>query len=298
MNLRLYTLVLCTAIGLSGLSAHAEQAAAARGHRAARRIGRSVSWIEVPQHRPGHDGRPHRRSRGARIEPRGLLRRHRHRRVVEDGEQRHDVGRAVRRSRRHRVDRRHRDQPQRRQHGVGRQRREQQSPERLVGQRPLQVDRRRQDLEAHGPRHVEAHRPHHRRSDRSRRGLRGGARQPVGARRRARHLQDHRRRPDVDAHPLRRRRHRRHRAGDGSVEQQGDLRGDLSAAPRDVGLQRRRPRQRDVEVERRRPHVDQADAGRAERSARPHRHGRLSRQPEHPLRAHRAREGKRHLSIG
>ena len=32
--------------------------------------------------------------------------------------------------------------------------------------------------------------------------------------------------------------------------------------------------------------------------ARPHRHGRLSIEPEHPLRAHRAREGKRHVSIG
>ena len=100
------------------------------------------------------------------------------------------------------------------------------------------------------------------------------------------------------AHSVRRRRDRRDRAGDGSVEQQGDLRRDLSAPPRDVGLQRRRSRQRDVEVERCRPHLDQADAGRADRPARPHRHGRLSRQPEHRLRAHRAREGERHLSIG
>ena len=97
---------------------------------------------------------------------------------------------------------------------------------------------------------------------------------------------------------VRRRRHRRHRAGDGSLEQQGALRGDLSAPPCDVGLQRRRRRQRDVEVERRRPHLDEADAGRADRPARPHRHGCLSRQPEHRLRAHRAREGERHLSIG
>ena len=47
--------------------------------------------------------------------------------------------------------------------------------------------------------HLEAHRAHHRRSDRSRRGLRRGARQPVGPRRRARRLQDDRRRPDLDA---------------------------------------------------------------------------------------------------
>ena len=37
-----------------------------------------------------------------------------------------------------------------------------------------------------------------------------------GARRRARRLQDHRRRPDLGPHPARGRRHRRHRAGDGS----------------------------------------------------------------------------------
>ena len=44
-----------------------------------------------------------------------------------------------------------------------------------------------------------AHRPHHRRSGGPRRGLRGGARQLFGPRRRARRLQDHRRRPDLDA---------------------------------------------------------------------------------------------------
>ena len=82
------------------------------------------------------------------------------------------------------------------------------------------------------------------------------------------------------------------------VEQQGALRRDLSAPPRHLGLQRRRPRQRDVEVERRRPHLDEADQRRPAGPARPHRHGRLPRQPEHPLRAHRAREGKRHLSLG
>ena len=42
----------------------------------------------------------------------------------------------------------------------------------------------------------------------------------------------------------------------------------------------------------------QADAGRPDRSAWTHRHGRLSLEPERPLRPHRAREGKRHLSIG
>jgi hypothetical protein len=44
-------------------------------------------------------------------------------------------------------------------------------------------------------------------------------------------------------------------------------------------------------------HLDEADERRPDRAARPHRHGRLSRQPEHRLRAHRARQGERHVSI-
>ena len=49
---------------------------------------------------------------------------------------------------------------------------------------------------------------------------------------------------DLEAHAVRGRRHRRHRAGDGSVEQQGALRRHLPAAPRQWGIQRRRPGQR------------------------------------------------------
>ena len=153
MTLRLYTLVVCTAIGLSGLRALARPGSRGPHGRAAPAASADpFPGLQVPQHRPRHDGRPHRRSRGPRIESGRVLRRHRHRRVVEDHQQRHHVGRALRRSRRRRVDRRHRHQPERRQHGVGRQRREQQPPERLVGQRRLQVHRRRPDLEAHGPR--------------------------------------------------------------------------------------------------------------------------------------------------
>ena len=47
-------------------------------------------------------------------------------------------------------DRRHRDPAQRRQHDLGRIGREQQPPERLVGQRGLQVHRRRAHVEADG----------------------------------------------------------------------------------------------------------------------------------------------------
>ena len=78
--------------------------------------------------------------------------------------------------------------------------------------------------------------------DRSRRRLRRRARQPLGTGQGARRLQVHRRRADVDQRAVRQRGHRRHRARAGSVEQQGALRRHLSAAARDVGLQRRRRR--------------------------------------------------------
>ena len=64
-----------------------------------------------------------------------------------------------------------------------------------------------------------------------------------------------------------RRRHRRHRAGDGSREQQGALRRHLPASARGLGHERRRSGQRHLEVDRRRPHVDDARR-RASRTAR------------------------------
>ena len=59
------------------------------------------------------------------------------------------------------------------------------------------LGRRRQVLEAHGPQEVGAHRPHPRRSAQQRHRVRGRAGAAVGRRRRARPLQDHRRRQDV-----------------------------------------------------------------------------------------------------
>ena len=50
--------------------------------------------------------------------------------------------------------------PDRSQRRMGRHGRSEQPPELLVGRRHLQVDRRRQDVEAHGPPRVAAHRPH------------------------------------------------------------------------------------------------------------------------------------------
>ena len=202
MTLRLYTLILCTAIGLSGLSA--ARAIRAQRPAAARRAGAHPP-IRFPACSSATSAPP---TMGGRIDDLAVL--ESNPAVFYVGTATGGLWKTVNNGTTWDVLFDDLDDvvsigdiainPERRQHRVGRQRREQQPPERLVGQRPLQVDRRRPDVEAHGPRHVEAHRAHHRRSDRSRRGLRRGARQPVGTRRRARHLQDDRRRPDLDAH--------------------------------------------------------------------------------------------------
>ena len=54
-------------------------------------------------------------------------------------------------------------------------------------------DRRRQDVGERGPAHLPPHQPHRHRPARQQRGVRGGDRQPLGAGRRARRVQDGRR---------------------------------------------------------------------------------------------------------
>ena len=70
-------------------------------------------------------------------------------------------------------------------HRLGRHRRGEQSPELLLGQRRLQIDRRREDLEAHGARRLDAHRPHRHLPGRSEHRLRRRRRQLCGVRRRS-----------------------------------------------------------------------------------------------------------------
>ena len=82
--------------------------------------------------------------------------------------------------------------------------------------RHLQVHRRRTHVDAHGAARDAAHRPRHHRPGRSRHRLRGRARASLGAQRRARRVQDDRRRPDLDQREVRRRGHRLRRHGDGS----------------------------------------------------------------------------------
>ena len=211
----------------------------------------------LPRDWPGDPLRTHRRLRRPRKRSRHVLRRDRHRGHLQDRQRRHHLHAGLR-QRRLGIDRRDRDRAHRRQSGVGGHGRGQQPPELVVGRRRLQVDRRRPHLEEHGPQGQQADREDRRRSDGLQRRLRRGARGSVGRRRRARRLQDHRRRQHLAARPSRRRRHGRDRTADGSQQQQDAVCGDVSAAARAVGHERRRAGQRDLEVDRRRPDLDQA----------------------------------------
>jgi hypothetical protein len=103
-----------------------------------------------------------------------------------------------------------------------------------------------------------------------------GDRTAVRFRRRARHLQDHRRRQDVEADAESRRRHRRQRSGDRSGERQHPVRLDVSAPAHGVLHERRRTRQRHLEVHRWRRDVDALEDRPARGLARPHRPRHLS----------------------
>ena len=193
--------------------------------------------------RSRHHRRAHRRHRGRRKPSRHDLRRRGHRRRVEDGERRNDVGADLRRLR-HDVDRRHRRLALQPEHRLGRHRRGEQPAELVVGQRHLQVDRRWRLVDLHGARRHEAHRPHRHSPDQPRHRLRRGGRPPVRPEQGARAVQDDRRREDVDEHEVHRREHGLHRRRHGSARSEHALRGGLPAAAQGVRLQRRRTGQR------------------------------------------------------
>ena len=96
------------------------------------------------------------------------------------------------------LDRRHRGGRHRSEHRLGRHGRAHVVTQHVLGRRRLQVDRRGQDLDEHGPEGQPPHRPHRHRPEESEHRLRGGARPSLFAERRARRLQDDRRRQDVD----------------------------------------------------------------------------------------------------
>ena len=154
-----------------------------------------LHWRQIG---PASMSGPHFRHRRLRRQHQYLVRRHRARRRVEDREQRDDVRAAVPGSGSH-VDRRHRRVAEQSRPRLRRHRRVEQPPEHVVGRRHLQVDRRRQDLHQHRPEDS----PSTSTASSSIRAttMSSGSRPPVrcSARRRARRLQDDRRRQDVEA---------------------------------------------------------------------------------------------------
>ena len=118
------------------------------------------------------------------------------------------------------------------------------------------------------------------------------------AERRARRLQDDRRRQDLDQVARgqgRRPNGRRGGPRDGSEEPEDPLRGRLRQGAPALDVQPRRPRQRHLQDRRRRQDLDEAHRRPAGRHARAHRPRRLREEPAHPLREHREREQDRHV---
>ena len=149
---------------------------------------------------------------------------------------------------------------------VGRHRQRRDPLERDHRPRRLQVDRRRQQVGVHGPQGLRADRRHQGPSVQHQHGVARGARLAVRSERRARHLQDHRRRQDVEEDAVREQRDRRPRHRSRLGESRHPLRGDVSRLPQGLGHHQRRSRQRrrhlqvhrrrrDVEEDQRRPAV-------------------------------------------
>ena len=152
-------------------------------------------------------------------------------------------------------------------HRLGGHRRRRVGPHPDPRLRRLEVDRRGQDVGAHGPHRDAPHRPHRDRPAQPRHRLRGGRRLPLLERPRPRPLQDDRRRQDVGEGALqgrpRRRRGRRHRP----EEARHRVRGDLRQAAHPVELRRGRPRDRDLPVEGRGEDVAAAGGRAADRAS-------------------------------
>ena len=154
------------------------------------------------------------------------------------------MGARFRSRRRDDVDRRCRGGAVERERGVGGNGRSQQPPELLVGRWRVQVRGRRTNLDLVWSLRHASHRPHRHPSVEPGYRLRRGGRSFVGTERRARRLQDRGRRTDVGKGSLRRRQHRRNGSRDGSEGPSDTVRGDVPAAAKSVGIQRRRSRQR------------------------------------------------------
>ena len=136
--------------------------------------------------------------------------------------------------------------------------------------------------------------------DQSRHRLARGARLAVRSDRRTRHLQDHRRRQDLEEDAVRRQRARRARHRGRLAEPERALRGDLSRLPQGLGHhQRRSGRQgRHLQVDRRRRHVEEGQRRSAVEADRQDRSRHRAQQPEGALRDDRsARQRRRTLQV-
>ena len=111
---------------------------------------RGPQGVQLPQHRPDTAERPVRRLCRAPARAVDDLRRDRLRRPLEVGEQRHHVGVDLRHAGGH-LDWRHCRGCHQPQHRLGRHGRSDHLAQHVLGRRRLQVHRRRQDLDEHGP---------------------------------------------------------------------------------------------------------------------------------------------------
>ena len=212
-----------------------------------------VQAAQVPLHRP--IGRRTCRARVRRPRrPAHLLRRHGCRRRLEVDRRRHALEADLRRPA-HRVHRQYRRRAVRSERDLRRLRRGEHSRQRPAGQWHLQVDRRRQDVEARLAAY-RADRHHARPSDECARRLRRRPRPRVRAKRGARRLSYHRRRQDVAARAVRQPGRRRLRRLLRSEQRTRPLRGNMADAPAAMGADERRSRQRPVHLARRWRFVD------------------------------------------
>ena len=242
------------ALRLKGFAQHETMAAASPF--------KDVKWQWIgPKNISGRSHR-HRRRRSARQELHGL-RRHRVGRPVEDGE-RGDHLAAGLRARAGDDDRRRHDRPVQPEHRLDRDRRGEHLPQLPGRHRRLQVGGRGQDLAAHGARRhlhdpADRHPP-----DQPRHRLRGRVGPRVDHQRRARRLQDDRRREDVGEGALRQREDRGDRPGHGPGRPEHALRGHVAAHAPEV----ERPAQHARHGRQRHPQVRRTAARPGSRSTR------------------------------
>ncbi len=254
---------------------------------------------EMEVDRAGEHRWPFRRHRGRARQGRARrdLRRHSERRSVQELEQRYFVVARVRRRRRDDVDRRGGRRAVGAADGLGRNGRSQHTPELELGRRGVQEHRRRKNVVEHGPGRHSLRRAHRDRSNQRGRRLRRGAGTSLGAERRARRVQDDRRRPHLEESPLRRREHWRQRSRDRSDQPASALCGHVPATAHGVGIQRRRSGLRHLQDDGWRRDVDEAHERAAVGRQGTHRAHALCDRSESRLRDGRSARAERAASI-